>query len=189
MTLLGATLIGYLIGSAPLSYLVVWVARGIDLRREGSGNVGATNVYRTSGAFLGLSTLLMDIAKGVVSVMWAGPGEAAVVAGTAAVAGHVYPVWLGFRGGKGVATATGAFAVMAPIVTAGAVVVFVAVVAATRYVSLGSVLAACALCAGAWWLGPRAVAVGASAVTALILLAHRGNLARLWAGTERSLRT
>jgi glycerol-3-phosphate acyltransferase PlsY len=187
VSLLVAALIGYAIGSAPISYLIVRATRGVDLRREGSGNVGATNVYRTSGAALAIAVLVVDIAKGVVSVMLGGSGEPAVVAGTAAVVGHVYPVWLGFRGGKGVATATGAFAVMAPTLTAAAALVFVVVVGATRYVSLGSVLAACALCAGAWWLGPRAMAVGASSVAALILLAHRGNLARLWAGTERTL--
>jgi acyl phosphate:glycerol-3-phosphate acyltransferase len=189
VTVLGAALIGYAIGSAPISYLLVRAARGIDLRRQGSGNVGATNVYRTSGAPMAMAVLLVDIAKGVMSVLIAGPGEAAAVAGTAAVVGHIYPVWLGFRGGKGVATATGAFAVMAPMLTAGAAFVFVVVVGLTRYVSLGSVLAACVLCAGAWWVGPRFVAVGASVVSALILLAHRGNLSRLWAGTERAFGT
>jgi glycerol-3-phosphate acyltransferase PlsY len=182
---LGAALAGYAIGSAPISFLIVRTVRGIDLRREGSGNVGATNAYRTSGALIAMTVLLIDIAKGVASVWLAAPGEAAVVAGTAAVAGHIYPVWLGFRGGKGVATATGAFAMIAPVVTAIAAAFFLVIVVATRFVSLGSVVAACVLCAGAWLLGPRAVAVGASAVAALILLSHRGNLSRLLAGTER----
>ncbi len=189
MTVLGAALIGYAIGSAPISYLIVRAARGIDLRREGSGNVGATNVYRTSGAPIAVAVLLVDIAKGAVSVLIAGPGETSVIAGTAAVVGHIYPVWLAFRGGKGVATATGVFAVVAPMLTVAAAAVFLVVVGLTRYVSLGSVLAACVLCAGAWWLGPRSVAVGASVVSALILLAHRGNLSRLWAGTERAFGT
>ena len=185
MTLLGAALIGYAIGSAPISYVIVRAARGIDLRRQGSGNVGATNVYRTSGGLMATTVLLIDMAKGVVSVLAAGAGETAAIAAAAAVAGHIYPVWLGFRGGKGVATATGAFAVLAPMLTAAAVGVFVAVVAASRYVSLGSVLAAAALCAGAWWFGPRPVAIAASVVSALIVWAHRDNLARLRAGTER----
>jgi glycerol-3-phosphate acyltransferase PlsY len=189
VTLIGAALIGYAIGSAPISYLIVRAARGIDLRREGSGNVGATNVYRTSGAFLGMAALLVDIAKGVLSVLIAEPGETAAVAGTAAVLGHICPVWLGFRGGKGVATAAGVFAVMAPMLTVAAAVVFLAVVGLTRYVSLGSVVAAGALCAAAWWLGPRYVAIAASAVSALILVAHRGNLSRLRAGTERAVGT
>jgi glycerol-3-phosphate acyltransferase PlsY len=120
-------------------------------------------------------------------VLIAGPGESAAIAATAAVVGHIFPVWLGFRGGKGVATATGAFAVMAPTLTASAAVVFLVVVALTRYVSLGSMLAACALCAGAWWFGPQFVAFGASAVVAVILVAHRGNLSRLRAGTEHPL--
>jgi glycerol-3-phosphate acyltransferase PlsY len=186
---LAAALIGYAIGSAPISYLIVRAARGIDLRREGSGNVGATNVYRTSGAPIAMTVLLVDIAKGVISVLVAGTAEAAAVAGTAAVVGHIYPVWLGFRGGKGVATAAGAFAVLAPMLTAGAAAVFMVTVALTRYVSLGSLLAACVLCAGAWWLGPRTMAVAASVVGALILFAHRGNLSRLWAGTERAFGT
>jgi acyl phosphate:glycerol-3-phosphate acyltransferase len=185
VTLLGAALTGYAIGSAPISYLIVRAARGLDLRREGSGNVGATNVYRTSGAFMATTVLFIDIAKGVISVLAAGPGETAAIAGAAAVAGHIYPVWLGFRGGKGVATAAGAFAVMAPALAAVAAVVFAGVVAATRYVSLASVVAAGVLGVGAWWLGPRAVALAASVVSLLIVWAHRGNLARLRAGTER----
>jgi glycerol-3-phosphate acyltransferase PlsY len=189
VTLVGAALIGYAIGSAPISYLIVRAARGIDLRREGSGNVGATNVYRTSGASLAMATLLVDAAKGVVSVLIAGPSETAAVAGTAAVFGHIFPIWLSFRGGKGVATAAGAFAVMAPVLAAAAALVFLAVVGLTRYVSLGSVLAAGVLCAGAWWLGPRFVAIASSVVGALILVAHRENLSRLWAGTERAFGT
>jgi glycerol-3-phosphate acyltransferase PlsY len=185
VTLLGAALIGYAIGSAPISYLIVRAASGLDLRREGSGNVGATNVYRTSGAFMATTVLLIDMAKGVSSVIAAGSGEAAAIAGAAAVVGHVYPVWLGFRGGKGVATATGVFAVMAPVSTAIAAVVFAVVAAASRYVSLASVAAAGALGAGSWWLAPRPVALAASVVSVLIVWAHRGNLARLRAGTER----
>jgi len=137
------------------------------------------------GWFLAGSILFGLIA--LVIAWLAAPGEAAVIAGTAAVAGHIYPVWLGFRGGKGVATATGVFAVIAPVATVIAAGCFLVIVIATRVVSLGSVVAACVLCAGAWWLGPRAVAVGASAVGALILLAHRDNLSRLFAGTERPI--
>lgn len=184
-----AALIGYAIGSAPISHGIVRAVRGIDLRREGSGNVGATNVYRTSGVPIALAVLVVDIAKGVASVLIAGTGETAVVAGAAAVVGHIFPVWLGFRGGKGVATATGAFAVIAPIATAVAAVVFLIVVVATRYVSLASLLAAGTFCAASWWAAPRVVAVGASAVSALIVLAHRENISRLSTGTERTIGT
>jgi glycerol-3-phosphate acyltransferase PlsY len=186
VTVLGAAIIGYAIGSAPISYLIVRATRGIDLRREGSGNVGATNVYRTSGATIAIAVLFIDIAKGVASVLAAGLGEAGVIAGTAAVLGHIYPVWLRFRGGKGVATGAGAFAMMAPLPTVGAAAVFVAVVGLTRYVSLASIVAVCVLCAGAWALAPRAVALGATAVGALILLSHRDNFSRLLAGTEHT---
>lgn len=185
MTVLQAALIGYAIGSAPISYGIVRATRGVDLRREGSGNVGATNVYRTSGAPIAVAVLLVDLAKGVVSVLVASSGEPAIVAGIAAVVGHIYPVWLGFRGGKGVATAAGAFAVLTPGATAIAALVFVALVAVTRYVSLGSLVAAAVWCGAAWWLGPRAVAMGVSVVAGLIVLAHRENVVRLWTGTER----
>ena len=189
MKLLTAALIGYAIGSAPAGFAIVRLARGVDLRREGSGNVGATNVLRTSGVVLAVTVLLIDIAKGLISVMLTGPGETAVLGGTAAVVGHIYPVWLRFRGGKGVATATGAFAVIAPAATLYAALVFVVTVALTRYVSVGSIVAAGVLCVSAWWLGPMATAIGASVVTALILFAHRGNLTRLSSGTERRLGT
>jgi glycerol-3-phosphate acyltransferase PlsY len=182
---------GYLLGSLPFGFLIVR-GRGIDLRRAGSGNVGATNVHRTAGPRLGLTVLVIDILKGaaaVVAVGWIVPAEQAVaVAGVAAVVGHAYPIWLRFAGGKGVAVAAGVFAMLAPEAAAAAAVVFVLVVWATRFVSLGSVLATMTLLA-VEWLGPesRAVSLAATGAAALILFRHRGNVARLLTGREPRL--
>ncbi len=190
MTVLAAAIMGYAVGSLPIGYLITHASRGVDLRRAGSGNVGATNVYRTAGLALALAVMAADVAKGATAVLIAGPGVPAVTAGVAAVVGHIYPIWLGFRGGKGVATATGVFSVLSPWPTLIAVAAFVIVVARTRYVSLGSVVATVVLPLVEWWMpGARAVDIGATAVGALILFRHRGNVARLWARTERSLGT
>src|SRR5262245_46857154 len=121
--------VGYTVGSLPLGYLIASRVRGIDLRRVGSGNVGATNVYRSAGLATALVVIVVDLAKGAGSVLLAarilaGP-SAPVAAGVAAIVGHVYPVWLRFRGGKGVATACGAFSILAPFATAIAAGVFV----------------------------------------------------------------
>ena len=112
-----AILIGYAVGSLPIGYLVAQARGGIDLRRVGSGNVGATNVYRTAGLSTAIAVMLADVAKGAAAVLLAGGGAHAVAAGVAAVIGHIYPVWLRFRGGKGVATASGVFGVLTPIPT------------------------------------------------------------------------
>jgi glycerol-3-phosphate acyltransferase PlsY len=186
--LLPSILIGYLIGSLPIGYLVTQGTRGVDLRRVGSGNVGATNVYRTSGLGAAMAVMIADAGKGAAAVLLGGGGVGAVAAGVAAVAGHVYPVWLGFRGGKGVATAGGAFAVLSPLPTAIAAVAFVLTVYRSRFVSLGSIVATLVLPIVAWLTpGLRAVDVGATIVAALILFRHRGNIARLRARTERAL--
>ena len=116
-TMIPAILIGYAVGSLPIGYLVAQRAGGIDLRRVGSGNVGATNVYRTAGLSRALLVMLADMAKGAAAVLVAGGGASAVAAGVGAVIGHIYPVWLQFRGGKGVATASGVFGVLTPIPT------------------------------------------------------------------------
>ncbi|OFW43092.1 MAG: acyl-phosphate glycerol 3-phosphate acyltransferase [Acidobacteria bacterium RIFCSPLOWO2_12_FULL_67_14b] len=190
MDLLPATLIGYTVGSLPIGYLVAQSARGVDLRRVGSGNVGATNVYRTTGLGIAIAVMLADMAKGAAVVLAAGGGESAVVAGAAAVVGHIYPVWLGFRGGKGVATASGVFGVLSPWPTAIAAAAFGVTVARTRYVSLGSIVATVLLPILEWSApGPRADDLGATAVATLILFRHRGNLARLWSRTERAIGT
>ncbi len=185
-------LVGYLLGSLPLG---LWLARrwsGVDPRRAGSGNSGATNVYRVSGLRLGLAVMAVDMAKGIGAVLLAArsgvPEGTAVAAGVAAVVGHVFPVWLRGRGGKGVATACGAFSVLAPLATALATLAFVATVAATRVVSAGSlaailILPSVALVAGA----PRAVTLGALVTAALVAWRHRANIGGIWDGTERRL--
>jgi len=192
MDLLPAILIGYAVGSLPIGYLVAQTARGVDLRRVGSGNVGAANVYRTGGLRMGIAVMLADAAKGAGAVLLAGAesGPAAVAAGVAAVVGHIYPVWLGFKGGKGVATASGAFGVLAPWPTAIAAAAFGLTVARTRFVSLGSIVATVLLPVLEWSMpGMRSVDVGTTIVAALILFRHRGNVARLWSRTERALGT
>jgi glycerol-3-phosphate acyltransferase PlsY len=190
MDLLPAILIGYTVGSLPIGFLVAQTARGVDLRQVGSGNVGAANVYRTGGWRMGIAVMLADVAKGAGAVLVVGSGPAAVAAGVAAVVGHIYPVWLGFKGGKGVATASGVFGVLAPWPTAIAAAAFGLTVARTRFVSLGSIVAAVLLPALEWSMpGLRAVDIGATVVAALILFRHRGNVARLWSRTERALGT
>ena len=150
--------IGYLAGSIPFAFLAGRYFRGVDIRRIGSGNVGAANVLRSTGALTAVVVMLLDAAKGAGAVLFAqrlASGDAApAAAGIAAVVGHVYPLWLRFRGGKGVATAAGAFAVLTPLALAPAAAIFVATVWATRFISLGSIVATLAL-------GPIALALGA----------------------------
>lgn len=188
--MIAAALGGYAIGSLPLGYLAGRRFGGVDLRSVGSRNVGATNMYRVSGPRLGLLVMLLDVAKGAGAVAlaasWLTPPLDPVVAGVAAVAGHVYPVWLRGRGGKGVATACGAFALLAPVATALAAAIFAITVASTRMVSAGSIVAALTLPPLAIILRDDAVvAAGAAIAATLIVWRHRGNLARLWRGTER----
>ena len=188
-----AIVAGYLIGSIPFAYLLSR-RRGIDLRAVGSRNVGAANVLRTTGALAAIAALSLDAAKGYVAVavavawgMPAGPGGAAA-AGVASILGHVYTPWLGFRGGKGVATGAGVFALLAPAATAIAALVFVLTVMTSRFVSAGSVAASVALAVATLAGGSlRPVQVGALAAALIIVLRHRGNLVRLVAGTERPL--
>jgi acyl phosphate:glycerol-3-phosphate acyltransferase len=184
-------LFGYALGSVPFAFLLARRA-GIDVRVAGSGNVGAANVLRTTGAPLGVAVMALDITKGIASV-WtayvaAGTIDAMAAAGTAAIVGHIYPVWLRFHGGKGVAVAAGVFSVLAPIAAAAAAAVFLAMVWFTRRVSLGSVAAtvtlpSIALAAGA----PRQVVGAAVGAGALILFRHRANVRRLLHGTERRI--
>jgi glycerol-3-phosphate acyltransferase PlsY len=185
-------LIGYGVGSLPLGYLVANRAKGIDLRRVGSGNVGAANVYRTAGLAAALIVVLVDVAKGASSVFFAArltTGAAdPVAAGVAAIIGHVYPVWLRFHGGKGVATACGVFWMLAPLATAAAATMFVLIVWLTRYVSLGSIVATLALPPLAWFTDKSIpVVIGAALAAALIVQRHHANLGRLQRGSERRL--
>jgi glycerol-3-phosphate acyltransferase PlsY len=183
----------YLVGAVPIGFLVARAAGVGDLRQHGSGNIGATNVLRTLGRGPAIVTLLGDIAKGYGAVALAsylGGAEPALTAGgaVAAVAGNCWSVFLGFRGGKGVATGLGALLRLAPLATLAALPVFVAVAATTRFVSLASLLSAACVPFGAWALGaPGPSVVGAFAVAAIVIVRHRENIARLRAGTERRL--
>jgi len=183
-----ALVAGYLIGSVPFAYLLAR-RRGIDLRRVGSGNVGASNVLRTSGVRRAIVAMCLDGIKGAIAVFVAtrmASGQSVpVVAGVASVLGHVYPVWLKFRGGKGVATAAGVFAVLEPFALLAACGVFVIGVWVTRYISVGSVAAAVALAGLSAADDDPLVPLGAAVSAAVIVYRHRANLARLWAGTER----
>jgi glycerol-3-phosphate acyltransferase PlsY len=191
-SLIVLTLVGYLLGSIPFAYLLARRHRGIDLRAAGSGNVGAANLLRTTTKKIGVSAMALDMGKGIATVLVArqiDPGAAApTVAGVAAVLGHVYPVWLGFRGGKGVATTCGVFVVLAPIATAIATVCFIAAVWWTRYVSLGSVVASMLLGPLVYATGaPMVIVVGAAIASGIIVQRHRSNLSRVFAGIERRL--
>ncbi len=182
-------LFGYALGSVPFAFLVARRA-GIDVRVAGSGNVGAANVLRTTGAPLGVVVMALDIAKGAAAVLLthlaSGTIASTAAAGAAAIVGHVYPVWLRFHGGKGVAVAAGVFAVLTPAAAAIAAAVFLATVWTTRLVSLGSIVATVALPSAAWLDGsPRSVVIAASGGAALILFRHRANLRRIARGTER----
>ena len=185
-------LLGYGLGSLPLGYLVASRLKGIDLRRVGSRNVGAANVYRTAGLAIALLVVAVDIAKGASSVLFAArftTGSAQpVAAGVAAILGHMYPIWLRFHGGKGVATACGVFWMLAPLATAIAATLFVLTVWISRYVSLGSIVATIALPTLAWFTDkPVPIVAGALVAAALIVERHRTNLGRLHDGTERRL--
>lgn len=183
---------GYLLGSIPFALLLPrWLA-GVDVRTVASGNPGATNVMRTAGPLLGAVVMALDAAKGAAAVWLArrlGLSEPWVAAaGTAAILGHVYPVWLGGRGGKGVATSGGVFALLAPGPTGLAVLAFLLVVVLTRYVSVGSLVAAVVLPAAvAFSEAPRAALVSAMLAAAIVGIRHRANLQRLRAGTEPRL--
>jgi glycerol-3-phosphate acyltransferase PlsY len=184
-----AIIAAYAIGSIPFALILArrWGTR--DLRRMGSGNLGAANVWRTAGATPGILVAILDIAKGAAGVVVAerlnGGAAAPAAAGVAAVVGHIYPVWLGFRGGRGVATGCGVFAVLTPLAVLPALAVFGIGVWITKYISVGSVLASLALPPIAYATGSPGPAVVAAAVVAgLIVFRHRSNLRRVHAGTE-----
>jgi glycerol-3-phosphate acyltransferase PlsY len=186
-----AVTLGYLAGSIPFAFLVAR-RRGVDLRRSGSGNVGAANVLRTSGVALAVTAMVLDAMKGAIAVLIAqrlteGPATP-VAAGLAAIIGHIYPVWLRFRGGKGVATAAGVFGVLTPLALAVSAGVFVLAVFVTRYISVGSVAGVLTLATAAVIDDPPSAVVAGAIVAAVVIVhRHRGNLARLAAGTERRI--
>jgi glycerol-3-phosphate acyltransferase PlsY len=189
MNEIGIVAVGYLTGSIPFAFLLAR-RRGVDLRLAGSGNVGAANVLRTSGISNAVLALILDAAKGAVAVLLAQrfsvEPATPVAGGLAAIIGHIYPVWLGFRGGKGVATAGGVFVVLTPAAVAVAGAVFALAIWVTRYVSVGSMAAAVTLAVTTAAMDvPAAVVVGTVLAAVIIVHRHRGNLGRLIAGTER----
>ena len=194
-------LAGYVLGSIPFGYLIVRFASGADVRSSGSGNIGATNVNRVAGAGAGMATLLLDVGKGYFAVWLAervSGGDVGVMAvsGLAAVVGHLFPVWLRFKGGKGVATAVGVFVPLCWMAVAATAVVWLIVVSISRYVSLGSVVAAAMLplctyvlyAPGTHHAPPLSVSFSTALVAILIIVKHRANMQRLLAGTENRLK-
>jgi len=213
--------VSYLLGSIPFGYLLVRIFRGQDVRNTGSGNIGATNVARTGSKGLAIATLLLDALKGYAAVVFAfwlagrqrfeaplptsiyDRGSPAIdsqtmfllaaLAALVAILGHMFTVWLRFKGGKGVAAAAGSFVALAPRAMLVALVLFVLVVALSRYVSLGSIVACAAFPLCVWWLGPAENASGPmllliAASSLLIIIRHKDNIRRLLAGTENRFR-
>jgi acyl phosphate:glycerol-3-phosphate acyltransferase len=188
------TMIAYLLGSVPFGYLIVRWQKGIDVRQTGSRSIGATNVMRNLGITGFIATFVLDCGKGLAAVMLASrltgndPRWVAAAA-VAAVAGHVFPVWLGFRGGKGVATAVGVFAALTPIPMALALVLFTVLVAIWRLISLGSIIATASFPILVSLVNnpPRPIIIGAACAAALIIGSHRANIRRLLSGTEKKL--
>jgi len=185
--------LSYLAGSLPTALLVVRLTRGLDVRREGSGNIGATNALRVGGLGAGVVVTVVDIGKGVLAVaaMAALTPESGwqAAAAVAAVLGHCYPVWLRFRGGKGVATGFGAFLVLAPLAALASLGVWVLVLAAGRWVSLASMTATVAfpILAPLVSSAPAVVVLTVSGLAAVIVLRHMDNIRHLLAGTEPRL--
>jgi glycerol-3-phosphate acyltransferase PlsY len=198
--------ISYLLGSIPFGYLLVRIFRGEDIRLTGSGNIGATNVARSGAKGLGITTLALDALKGALAV-WiallgaqskynlcgdfarhpcAEPLRLMSIAALFAVLGHIFPVWLRFKGGKGVATALGVFCVLFPKAVLVSLGIFILVVAVTRYVSLGSILGAITFPVAAYFIqSPDAVSLTlASAIALIVVLKHHQNIGRLLSGTE-----
>jgi glycerol-3-phosphate acyltransferase PlsY len=193
-----ALVAAYLTGSVPCGHLI-GLARGVDLRKTGSGNIGATNVFRCVGKGWGVLAFVLDALKGFVPAFFfpklmalaldgASPEWAGLACGAAAVAGHNWPVWLGFKGGKGVSTSVGMLLGVAPAAAGIGLGVFAVAVVATRWVSLGSILAALAVGGSAWWLyggrEPPVLAWALTALAALVVWRHRANIGRLLKGTE-----
>ena len=199
LPLWAAVLVSYLLGALPFGFLFARM-KGIDLRAVGSGNIGATNTIRALGKGWGVTAFFLDFAKGLVPVLWIAPFASGEVPGggtldprtvqvlcaTAAVLGHCFPVYLGFKGGKGVATGCGAIVGVDPLVFLGAGAVWLAVMLVLRYVGLASILMGVSFPLLAAWRHPgdRPFWIGASLLTLLIVVRHRANIGRMIAGTE-----
>jgi glycerol-3-phosphate acyltransferase PlsY len=191
MTTLLVAAIAYLLGAIPFGYLLVKWTTGADVRAGGSGNIGATNVLRTTGRAAGIATLLLDIGKGYLAVWIAGrlsehDAVAMSVAALAVMAGHAYPVFLGFQGGKAVASFVGAFLCLTPMALAAVLVVFAVMVAWTRHISMGSIVAAATFPLAVWLVQRPEVTVALTSAIAgaFIIYKHSTNIERLRAGTE-----
>lgn len=193
----GIILCAYLLGSIPFGYLLVRIFLKEDIRKTGSGNIGATNVIRTGKKGLGIATLLLDLGKGYVAVLLAGfvaanyglnAQHAMVAAAVMATVGHIFPVWLKFKGGKGVATGLGVFLAMAPLATLCCLGIFIVVLFFSRYVSLSSIVSAAVFPIFTLLLEPamreRLCVAGIFFVPLIIIVKHEANIRRLIAGTE-----
>ena len=188
------TLIAYLLGSIPFGYLIVHWQRGIDVRATGSGSIGATNVMRNLGVLGFVATFMLDAGKGLLAVLLAskmtsGNPTWVAAAAFAAVFGHCFPVWLKFRGGKGVATGVGVFMALAPWQVVLVLVIFAVVVAIWRYISLGSIVATAAfpILVHLMKHPPFQIVLGATGAAVIIIARHHANIARLLKGTENKL--
>jgi acyl phosphate:glycerol-3-phosphate acyltransferase len=186
-----AIVIAYLLGGIPFGFLLVKLTRGTDVRESGSGNIGATNVLRTTGRAAGVATLALDIAKGFVAVWLAAKltddaPEWTSLAALAVMAGHAFPLFLKFQGGKAVATFIGGFAYLTPLPLAAVLLLFVVTVAVTRYISAASILAAATFPFGVWMIlhPPIQVTIAAFIAGGFIVYRHKSNWSRLRAGTE-----
>jgi len=189
-------IVSYLLGSIPVGYLIVSAKTGGDIRKTGSGGTGATNVSRRAGKGAGILTLALDALKGsaavIISRMLLGDANHAMwwigIAGVVAMIGHIFPVWLGFRGGKGVATGVGVFLVLTPIAVLFSGLLFVVTVWATRYVSLGSMIAALSIPVFCWMLNVETPIIVSELIGAILIThAHRANIGRLINHTENKL--
>ena len=179
--------LGYLAGSIPFGLLVTRMAGAGDIRVIGSGNIGATNVLRTGRKSLALATLLLDILKGAIPTVLAltlFSRDIALATGLGAVLGHCFPVWLKFKGGKGVATAAGVILALSPLTLLAALLVFLAAATATRFVSLGSILAALTAAVAAYLLGDTAGALLFAIIGIIVIVKHHANIGRLVSGRE-----
>lgn len=196
-----ALVLAYFLGSIPFGHIIVKLKTGQDVRASGSGATGATNVLRTAGKTLGILTFALDIVKGVIAVVLArwitgvGSGDTTwIVAGAAilAIIGHIFPVWLGFKAGKGVATGLGVFLAIAPVAALCAFALFILIVAKTRYISLGSIIGSLIMIPLIWfwhgWMWPSPyltqMLVAITLVAAVIVFKHSENIQRLMRGTE-----
>jgi len=190
-----AVLLAYLIGAIPFGFLLVKLTTGKDVRASGSGNIGATNVLRTTGKGAGIATLLLDIAKGFGAVWLAAEltNDSTLwtsAAGLAVMAGHAYPVFLRFKGGKAVASFVGAFAYLTPVPLLAVALLFFLVVAGTRYISAGSIVGAASFPLGVWLIlhPPVEILLASLIAGAFIIYRHKSNIQRIHEGTENVFR-